>query len=174
MAGKDEQIKIAFKKDVEKAFRLLYDKYYNELAIKGIAILGDYSTVEDIIQNIFTKIYSEKRYQYINDFERYLKLSVQNHCINYIKKNKPELFDQLPNQAEEEKENEVVEEIKGSLSLLPPKCKEIFEKVALEEFTYESVANQKDISTNTVKTQMKIAYKILREHFNSILFSHFF
>ena len=166
----DLKIKKMFEHDVEKAFSLLYEYYFNELSVKGISIIGDYATVEDIIQNLFLKIYKEKKYKDIKDFENYLKFSVRNECINHLKKIKMELVDEMGSFVSVEYEDQRLEDIKEKVNLLPVKCREIFEQVVYEEYTYESVARKKNISLNTVKSQMKIAYKTLRNKINSILF----
>ncbi|MCT4588634.1 MAG: sigma-70 family RNA polymerase sigma factor [Carboxylicivirga sp.] len=174
MAKIDQKIKQAFAWNANKAFKLLYDHFYNELAVKGVSIIGDYAAVEDIIQNLFLKIYNEKRYVYISDFQGYLKLAVRNECFNYLKQKRTVELSEAYALSEENVSDPRIEEIKDNLYLLPPKCREIFEKIVFEEYTYESVANNNNISLNTVKTQMKRAYKILRQSIGSIYFSLFF
>jgi len=170
----DKKIQAAFTWNTQKAFKLLYDVFYNELAIKGISIIGDYAAVEDIIQGIFMKIYKEQRHKYIKDFESYLKLSVRNECFNYLKQKKTESLDESYPYIEDKHEDPRIEEIKDHLHLLPPKCRAIFEKIVFEEFTYESVALDNKVSLNTVKTQMKRAYQILRKNVGTYFFSIFF
>jgi RNA polymerase sigma-70 factor (ECF subfamily) len=174
LAKIDQKIKQAFAWNANKAFKLLYDHFYNELAVKGVSIIGDYAAVEDIIQNLFLKIYNEKRYVYISDFQGYLKLAVRNECFNYLKQKRTVELSEAYALSEENVSDPRIEEIKDNLYLLPPKCREIFEKIVFEEYTYESVANNNNISLNTVKTQMKRAYKILRQSIGSIYFSLFF
>lgn len=174
MSKIDQKIKQAFAWNANKAFKLLYDQYFNELAVKGISIIGDYAAVQDIIQNLFLKIYNEKRYLYINDFQGYLKLAVRNECFNFLKQRKTVELSEAYSFIEDADIDPRIEEIKDNLHLLPPKCREIFEKIVFEEYTYESVANNNNISLNTVKTQMKRAYKILRQSIGSIYFSFFF
>ena len=53
--------------------------------------------------------------------------------------------------------------IRRMIEELPFQCRVIFKLVVLEEMKYQEVATYLDLSVNTVKTQMKIAYKILRE-----------
>ncbi|MCT4614502.1 MAG: sigma-70 family RNA polymerase sigma factor [Marinifilaceae bacterium] len=167
----DKEITETFNISVEKAFSLLYKYYYNELSIKGISIIGEYAVVEDIIQNIFLKIYTKKLYLKIEDYSNYLKFAVRNECINYLKKNKLELLDQIEDYTEEHsEEKQNVTELNSKIAKLPVKCREIFEQVVFHEYTYQSVADDKKISVNTVKTQMKIAYKILRNGSATIIF----
>lgn len=55
--------------------------------------------------------------------------------------------------------------IRRMIEELPFQCRVIFKLVVLEEMKYQEVATYLDLSVNTVKTQMKIAYKILRENY---------
>ena len=54
---------------------------------------------------------------------------------------------------------------------LPLQCKAVFKLVVLEDMKYREVAEALDISVNTVKTQVKIAYKTLRESLQREQFS---
>ena len=70
---------------------------------------------------------------------------------------------------QEEAEEELVdnfEELYGQLQdiidTLPPKCKEIFILGCVEGYSYKEVAGQLGVSVNTVKTQIKVAYKKIK------------
>ena len=70
---------------------------------------------------------------------------------------------------QEEAEEELVdnfEELYGRLQdiidTLPPKCKEIFILGCVEGYSYKEVATQLAVSVNTVKTQIKVAYKKIK------------
>jgi RNA polymerase sigma-70 factor (ECF subfamily) len=52
--------------------------------------------------------------------------------------------------------------LQQSINNLPLGCKNVFELCALDGYKYSSAADHLGISVNTVKTQMKKAYKILR------------
>jgi len=59
----------------------------------------------------------------------------------------------------------------GEIENLPLQCKVVFKLVILEDMKYKDVADSLGISVNTVKTQMKIAYKTLREKLKQEQFS---
>lgn len=164
----DKKIRFAFKWNAEKAFRLLYDEFYDFLIARGISIIPDQQVIEDLIQDLFVTIYKEKKYKYINNFESYLWLSLKNKCFNYIKNVK--IQDDYKSQYihDTDFEDPRIEKIKENLHILPERCREIFEKIVFEEHSYESVALDRNISINTVKTQMKRAYSIIREKTNAV------
>lgn len=63
------------------------------------------------------------------------------------------------------------EELYGRLQVvmdsLPPKCKEIFILGCVEGLSYKEVAEQLGVSVNTVKTQVKVAYKKIKSEFGN-------
>ncbi|MCT4647734.1 MAG: sigma-70 family RNA polymerase sigma factor [Carboxylicivirga sp.] len=150
-----------FKRNSNKAFELIYEEYYSWLLAVSINIVGSYEVAEDLLQEIFIKIYKEQRYKYIKNYESYLYLCIKNASLNYLKDRKIET--QVEDSLIEENDNSLVEEIKEYLYLLPLSCREIFEKIVFEHWTYDSVAYDRNISVNTVKTQMLRAKKILRK-----------
>ena len=50
---------------------------------------------------------------------------------------------------------------------LPERCRLVLKLVVLEDMKYAEVAERLDISINTVKGQMKIAYRELRKKFST-------
>jgi RNA polymerase sigma-70 factor (ECF subfamily) len=157
----NQQIMRLFKRNSNKAFELIYEEYYSWLLAVSINIVGSYEVAEDLLQEIFIKIYKEQRYKYIKNYESYLYLCIKNASLNYLKDRKIET--QVEDSLIEENDNSLVEEIKEYLYLLPLSCREIFEKIVFEHWTYDSVAYDRNISVNTVKTQMLRAKKILRK-----------
>ena len=55
------------------------------------------------------------------------------------------------------------DEIEKALNTLPEKCRTIFILYRFEDLSYQDVAKKMNISVNTVKTQMRRAFKKLRE-----------
>ena len=52
--------------------------------------------------------------------------------------------------------------LRSAIDKLPGQCKTVFELCALDGKKYQTAANSLGISVNTVKTQMKKAYRTLR------------
>ena len=60
---------------------------------------------------------------------------------------------------------ELYDRLQSIMETLPPKCREIFIMGCMESMSYKEIAEQLDISVNTVKTQMKTAYKKIKDEF---------
>ena len=67
----------------------------------------------------------------------------------------------LQDEAEEVSDNfeESYKRLQKVIDSLPPKCKDIFVLGCVEGYSYKEVATRLGVSVNTVKTQIKLAYK---------------
>lgn len=65
---------------------------------------------------------------------------------------------------EEQEFQRKISYVNKKLGELPPGCKKAFIMSVIEGHTYQQVANQMGLSVNTIKTQIKIAYRKLRNN----------
>mgnify|MGYP000456328321 FL=1 len=110
---------------------------------------------------------NRKKMVYIGPVYAYLCRSVKNSCINYhLRKKVEERYRQemLMTEADEEDNfEELYARLQAVMDKLPPKCREIFILGCVESMSYKEIADQLNISINTVKTQMKVAYKKIKD-----------
>jgi RNA polymerase sigma-70 factor (ECF subfamily) len=66
---------------------------------------------------------------------------------------------------------EFASKINQAIETLPPQCKKIFLLAFIDDLSYQETADALGLSKNTVKTQMGIAYKLLREKLRDSFFS---
>ena len=162
----------------EAAFDFLFRTRYKNLCRFAATFVVHFDVAEDIVQEIFEKIWQKSaRIAEGESIDSYLFVAVRNACFTFLK-NKRERVD-----LEDVKQNlkvseEVVEfetpelnRLWGEIENLPLQCKVVFKLVILEDMKYKDVADSLGISVNTVKTQMKIAYKTLREKLKQEQFS---
>ncbi len=177
-------------KDGDKlALELIYKKYFTGLYYYAKKIVGNKTIAKDIVQDSFLKIWENKTSISIQtSLSAYLYKSIYNNSLNYLKhmqvieKHK----DSKKMQLEYAKEyysmsgehgqsiliaNELSQEIENAIENLPKKCKKIFKLSRLDGLKNREIADQLNISVNTVQTQMSIALKKLRsdleEHLKS-------
>lgn len=168
---------IAFLKELkagkESTFDFLFRNRYEPLCRFAWSFLGDYTLAEDIVQEIFSNIW--KKRQAIDEtqsIDSYLYVSVRNACYTHLKNSKKNVPIDVLLQEVVEPETEIffdrpeLQKLWNAIEALPLQCKIIFKLVVLEELKYHEVAEKLGISFNTVKTQMKIAYKTLRDKFS--------
>lgn len=166
----------------EKAFEILFHKYYRFLCSFATKIINDDASAEEIVQDFFVKLW-EKREQLIieTSIQNYLFRSVKNHCINYLQHNKTKvryaqkiISEVESNYSDNDSfpEIELAKKIEESINSLPEKRKEIFMLSRQEGLKYHEIAEKLNISIKTVETQMSIAIKSLRDKLK--IYSSFF
>ena len=166
------------KEGKEAAFDYLFRTRYKNLCRFAATFVVQFDVAEDIVQEVFEKIWKKStQIDERESIDSYLFVAVRNACFTFLK-NKRERVD-----LEDVKQNlkvseEVVEfetpelnRLWGEIENLPLQCKVVFKLVILEDMKYKDVADSLGISVNTVKTQMKIAYKTLREKLKQEQFS---
>jgi RNA polymerase sigma-70 factor (family 1) len=165
-----------------KAFRAVFDEYFNALSAFGYKYVPDQFVAEDMVQEAFISFWEKhKDFNHINAVKSFLYTSVRNKCLNHLKhqtvvqKHEKALVYELESDhafsshvIEEETFNQLFTEIRN----LPPSAQEIM-LLALNGLKNQEIADELKVSVNTVKTQKKIAYSKLKEslgsHFNGIL-----
>ena len=162
---------------LEQLFRM----HYRSLCIVAKNIVGDSAAAEDVVQDMFLKIWKKKNQLNINsELKAYIFRSTVNTALNYLDKNKRSLsfennkIAELPGTGIEDKDplvqSELEELIHQTIQDLPPKCRQIFIMSRFEDMKYAEIANQLGISIKTVENQMGKALSRVREklqpHYN--------
>lgn len=170
--SQQEEVVKALKKREEKVYRYLFDQYFERMVLFAEYFLLDRKEAEDITQEIFMHLWSHPELPEITfSLKSYLFTQVKNACLNRIKHLNIEdrhkqwlveaqLYAEIP---EVELDEELVHKVYAAIDELPEQARLIFRMCVLEEKKYKEVAAELGISVNTVNTQMKRAYKYLRE-----------
>lgn len=157
---RDTEAFTAFYLDNFKKLILVSDKYVRNIPI-----------AEEIVQNIFMKIWENKELLIeIDSIRPYLYRSVTNASINYINREKNlekhhlKIAEKLTEEEIEEidEENELIVLLYKEIELLPEKCREVFKLSRIEGLKYKSIAIKLNISEKTVENHMGHALKVLR------------
>jgi len=149
----------------------LFRQHYQELCFYAFKYVREFATAEDIVQDVFVKLLAQKSRPAMDHPKYYLYTSVRNASLNRLKKNKPNLpieeTERIAPEAisieEEMIESEQKLKLYKAIDRLPEQCKKIFLASNMNDLKYKEVAENLDLSINTVKTQMKKAYRILRD-----------
>lgn len=161
--------------------QLLFDVYYDPLLLYCNRMVHDADGAEDIVQECFVHLWFSRRLQsFEGDLDRFMFQAVRFRTINYIrdKHRRGKMHDDssvddyiLPGILREEEAGQEIELLYRTINRLPDECRKIFLMAALDDMKYQEIADALQISVNTVKTQMKIALRFLREHLNKESFS---
>jgi len=163
----------------EHAYHAVFMKYYTFLLAFAFKIVRDEENAKDVIQVIFTRMYTSRESISIQqDLRSYLIMAVRNECLNFIKKEKrlrenQEEFafnagDKFFLNAIEEAESE--NRIYKAIRELPPQCQKIFTMSRIDEKKNQEIATELGISIRTVETQISNALKALRRSLLMMIF----
>lgn len=154
----------------ENTLHKLFTDYYSSLCSFAMYYIGDYNIVEDLVQDVFVKLWETKeKWSKVEDFSAYAYQMVRYRCFNYLRDEKIK-GQAIANFSEEidimEINNYIAEEtyrvVINSVNELPPACRTIF-SMTLEGHKAKDIAEQLGIAVETVKKQKQIARKILKE-----------
>ena len=179
MKSKDVQILDKLKLGDSAAYKELFDLYYMPLSIYSLKHCDSFQLAEDIVQDLFVKLWDEKLYMKLDGaISPYLFKSVKNNTLQVVKKKAKYKFEEIEDQinklmSEEKVDLDSIEEEKKKLykevEALPEKSKEVFKSIVLENMKYKEVAENLGISVNTVKTHYSRALKQLRNSLDVII-----
>ena len=155
------------------AYSHLVETYHHRLCNYAFGLIGDTDLSEDIVQNVFIKIWKKrKKLKDDVDLKNYLYKSVYNSFIDYYRRNRPVFslekthIDTLVVFVQEDSENSrerLISQVRMEIENLPPKCKQSFLLSKLEGLTNIEIAEHLNISTKTVEGHITKAFSILRK-----------
>ncbi|WP_035757654.1 RNA polymerase sigma-70 factor [Hugenholtzia roseola] len=159
-------------------FETIFKAQYARLCKIVLPIVGNADTAEDIVQEVFMKIWQKKESLQVDiSPEAYLKRAVVNAAIDHFRKEKrqptasmetlaTELGESLSAQSSEKEllTQELDTKIQAAINTLPPQCRAVFVLNRFEQLSYKEVAEQMQISVKTVENQIGKALKVLRLH----------
>lgn len=171
-----EIIKLILDGDKEK-FRYLMEKYHNEMFKYVYNITGNYQDTEDLLQEIFYKIYKNlKKYDSAKaSFRTWLYRISKNHVLNYLNsrrykmKNKIYEYDDSLNSADENIEEVVVKDsqinriITVMKNILSDKHLQIMQLYYFSELTVKEIAETTAIPEKTIYKAIKSSIEKIKK-----------
>jgi RNA polymerase sigma-70 factor (ECF subfamily) len=154
------------------AFNLLFEQYYTPLCNYASGYFRDDFTCEDIVQEVFVKIWGNRQKIRISgSLKSYLYTAVKNASLNKLKSESirqsyisaySENEEHLA-EADEIELQEFREYLARCIEKLPPRCKDVFIQSRFNDTKQEKIASDMEISVKTVKAQIGKALKYIRE-----------
>lgn len=168
---KELRYAIAMERDT-KAFKKFFLHFYNDLKMFGRGMVKSEPAVEDIIADIFLKVWTlEADLMTIDQINTYLYKAVRNNAIKYLER-LPQQVDiseiinfeyqmLTPEQVLISQEHLAL--IESAIAHLPSKCRMAFTLVKDLDCSYKDAAEIMEISVHTVDRHMQLALRRLRE-----------
>jgi RNA polymerase sigma-70 factor (family 1) len=161
-----------FKKGDRKAFKLIFTVLYPSICFFADKYLHDHDEAEDITQEVFIALWDQRgNFNSIDHIKTFLYIAVRNKCLNVLKHRriKEQYAREQPADATHTTafedhliRSEVIHNIRRAIDSLP-ECQRKITLLGMQGLKNHEIAEDMNISVNTVKLQKKIAYRKLRK-----------
>ncbi|MES2764056.1 MAG: RNA polymerase sigma-70 factor [Bacteroidota bacterium] len=161
-------------------FEELFKSNHKSLCRIANHIVNDRAGAEDIVQDVFLKVWNLRDTITTESLVGYLYRATTNGSLNYIESGKR--FNRITNEiipstyvdpSTAITQKELESHIQKALDALPPKCKVIFVLSRFEGMRYKQIAGHLEISVKTVENQMGKALGMMREELKPFLTREF-
>lgn len=161
-----------FRKGRLEAFEAIFHQLYSRLCAFSFKYVKKTELAEEIVGDSFIIVWERRQsFDNLQSLKSYLYTTVRNASLDHLKK-KGELVVLDTDQPDStlNKEYAIIEEethsmLYQALDSLPYKCRRVFEMSCLDGVKYQDIADEMQISLNTVKSQRARAIQLLKDHF---------
>ncbi|NRD77718.1 sigma-70 family RNA polymerase sigma factor [Bacillus sp. BRMEA1] len=167
----------------DHAFRLLVEKYSQDVFRLVFAVLRDQKEAEDAAQEVFIKIYTSLPQYEDQGFKTWISRIAVNHAIDVKRKQarrKEETMDFLEGEGlatpPDGVEKEVLEGnrrrlVRKRLEELPENYREVIYGFYIEEKSYQQLAEEQNVQVKTIETKLYRARHWMKQHWKEGDFS---
>src|SRR5690554_290040 len=154
--------------DSEVALSMIFKKYWQPLFISAFNLLKDKGACEDIIQDIFIKVWDRRNEIEIKtSLKAYLFASMRYEVFRQIKLGNArvdifECLDQVFKDSspyEDLVHKELLAKVDLVVESLPDKCREVYRLSREEQLSHKEISEKLNISPKTVETHITKALK---------------
>lgn len=167
----DEELLVLIKNGHEHAWELVYKKYWQQLYCSALAVLKDEQICEDIIQDIFMKLWTERdRLKIEISIPAYLKTCVRHEVYRKLRSGRvnEDIFDEVYQKIAVGLDFNDIEykEMNGQINTiverLPEKCRLVYKLSREEYLSNKQISEKLNISIKTVENHMTKALGFLK------------
>ena len=155
-----------------RVYEVVFKKYYPGLVAFVCRHVGDQDVAKDIVQDIFFKLFEISR-SLTKEFylKSWLYKDARNASVDYLRhlqvvdRHKFLMAEAMlaSEEMDEEIDEEVCDRVNRAIESLPEQCRLIIKLNVIEGKKYLEIAEELNISINTIRTQVSRGYKKMRE-----------
>jgi len=156
------------------SFEELFSMHYANLCSYANKYVEDLDAAEEIVQDVFVKLWERRnKIEIKSSLQSYIFRAVRNSCLNQIKHKKIEetyksqsQHDPIAKQQNLEDEihaSELENSIREAIDQLPMQRRKVFIMSRYDGLKYREIAEELNISNNTVENHMGKALKFMKE-----------
>jgi RNA polymerase sigma-70 factor (family 1) len=155
----------------KQSFNTFFDKYWESAFSDAYKRTKDYDVAKDIVQEIFTHIWTHRQTVHIENLPAYLNTAIRNRVIKFFDKKKfvhpfYDILENIPgNNTEADADllwKEFFKAYEQLLGSLPPKRQIIFRLRYQQDLPTKDISLQLGISRKTVQNQLIKAIETLK------------
>lgn len=158
-----------------RAFEQVFRAYHAPLCLYAMSITGRKEVAEEIVQELFYKIWKEREsLNILRSLKSYLYGAVRNQSLQYCEQYMVRERHKQSVQSAPENEpaatphdqleyRELKEVIDRTLSQLPERRRRIFTMHRFEGLKYKEIAERLSLSVKTIEAEMTKTYQLLRK-----------
>lgn len=166
---------VAFHRNDEKAFNVVFDEYYKDLVYFATKLIGSTDIAEEIVSEAYLKLFKKAaNFPSIANIRAFLRIATRNACYNHLDKEKHitkthEEFAYLKVEKVQHSidfinvEAELIELIAKEIEKLPGLQQKVFKLRYVEQIDAKKVAEQLGITYQVVLNQTHKALTLLRK-----------
>lgn len=154
------------RKGSAEAFHLLYNKYHHNIYRFCLKMLGDTAMAKDAFQEVFIKVYENRKSFHGSNFSSWLYTIARNTCINAIRNKKGhESFDEIYHGEMRAPDGDIAMKdfIDNAIESLPVTLRESLILREYEDCSYHEIAEILDIDLSLAKVRVHRARLLLRK-----------
>ncbi len=178
MKNLDDRHIIAIANGDIEAFKGLYDNLFRSMCVFAYSLLKEKKETEDIVQDSFIVYWNRRAdFRKIDNVKAFLYTIVRNKCLNMLrdKKAADRYVDYIKNDHSFFFKNEIIKNetyttLNNAISELPDQTRKIME-LSLKGLINKEIAQELNVSVNTIKTLKQNGYKVLREKLSGHLYA---
>ncbi len=172
---KDKKLIIGLKEGKKSSYKILFTKYYAPFVRFVEKIITDKQSAEDIIQDVFTRIYLNRDSLDENlCLESYIFVLARNAALNYLKSHNKVLLveydDNMVSSVRSDSDtlfNELSDSIRNEIHSMPEKRRKVFLLSRKNNLSNKEIAKNMNISEKTVERHITLALSKLKKNLMS-------
>lgn len=191
---KEKELMLQVAEGNHVAFETIFEQYQRKVYTYAITILRDETAAEEIVQEVFMNIWMKReQLASVNNFAAYIRTVAKNKTLETLRRKAIEQrhkFSTIAGWVESDYStqntiilSETEKIVADAINILPPQQKKIYKLCYYDGIKQQEVANQLNISIQTVKVHLREASKSLKTYILShtevdflllLLFFHLF
>ena len=169
----------AFKRGEISAFEAIYKRHWFKLYCIAYKQTSSQHESEEMVQNLFERIWKNRETAVIRSLEPYLVISLRNMIVDHFRQKASERklkqtfeIQEATNLTEEEIHHTMLlNKIENILQELPEKTQAVFKMSRYEHRSVKEIAGQMQLTEKAVEYHITKAIKVLRQYLKNYLSS---